>query len=246
MAKRAVSPNAFYVYILFRHDTGQPFYVGKGHGDRWNRSDKARPRDTNRHKRAIIHLAQKAGAEIPKVKIASNLTETEAFEVERVFIAAIGRQHVGGPLTNLTDGGDGESGRIISAEQRENMSKARKGRKLSAEWRAKIGASQKGQKHTPEHTRRMADAQRGKKRLYGWWSSEEGRAKQKANNKGHSAPHSEETRAKISKALKLKGIRPRTGINIGRVASPETRAKLSAAITQVWARRRAQSLTSQQ
>src|SRR6266852_2256518 len=44
--------------------------------------------------------------EIPKVKLQENLSEQEAFDIERAFIKAIGR-FPKGTLTNLTDNGSG-------------------------------------------------------------------------------------------------------------------------------------------
>lgn len=218
----------FYVYVLFRHDTGQPFYVGKGRGDRWLRHDKDRPSDSNRHKRAVIKRAQDAGAEIPRIKIASGLSEPEAFEIEKLFISAIGRQHVGGPLTNLTDGGDGESGRIFSAEHRANMGAVRKGRKHSPEHCAKISATSRGRKHSEEAKQKISKGHQGRKRLRGWWSTDEGRRKQRENNRGHSGfNHSEASRAKI-RATRAK--QP--------PLSPDIRARIRDKIKEVWARRR--------
>src|ERR1700733_14023593 len=90
----------FYVYVLFRHDTGEPFYVGKGAGRRWERHENSAPRG-NPYLNAIIGLARKAGTKVPKIKVALGLTEAAAFAVERAFIAAIGRKPAG-PLANMT------------------------------------------------------------------------------------------------------------------------------------------------
>lgn len=48
-----------------------------------------------------------------------SLFESDAFDLETRLIKTIGRKDLGlGPLLNLTDGGEGESGRIISEETR--------------------------------------------------------------------------------------------------------------------------------
>lgn len=95
----------FYVYVIFRPWDGSPCYVGKGKGDRW-RQFGAR---SNRHLLRIIAKAQRLGLDLPIIKVRENLTEAEAFQTERAFIAAIGRGKRG-PLVNLTDGGEGVSG----------------------------------------------------------------------------------------------------------------------------------------
>ena len=114
----------FYVYVLFRPN-GVPCYVGKGSGKRWQ--NHLYHGDCNPHLRRII---EKAGGDIPRVKIHQGLTEAEAFEAERAFIAAIGRVKDGGPLVNMTDGGDGASGAIRSDETRAKMSAALKGKNI--------------------------------------------------------------------------------------------------------------------
>jgi hypothetical protein len=104
------------------------------------------------------------------------------------------------------------SQKIFSQETRARISAALKGRKrrpLSPEWRAKISAALKGRPRTAEQRRHMSEAQRGKP---------------KPRLKGHPnwlLHHSEETKQKISQALKG---RP------GKPCSEETRRKLSASL----------------
>jgi len=116
----------FYVYVIFRPN-GIPCYVGKGSGDRWIRHEQRQIHE-NRHFRNIIQSARANGEELPKVKVHEGLLEAVALEYEKALIAAIGRQHVGGPLVNLTDGGDGESGRIMRTEQKQKISAKKKGK----------------------------------------------------------------------------------------------------------------------
>ena len=118
----------YYVYVLFRPWNGSPFYIGKGKGDRWRDHERDGGR-FNRHLANVIRKAKRLGAEIPKVKIRAGLTEQEAFQTEVTFIAAIGRQSHGGPLVNLTDGGDGPSGAVGPW----------RGKKFARQHRAKIG-----------------------------------------------------------------------------------------------------------
>lgn len=197
----------FYVYVLFRHDSGQPFYVGKGAGKRIG----AHTRDKrNSHKAAIIEKAKRDGRECPRVKVAVGLSEDDAFAVEIALIAAIGRGERG-PLVNMTDGGEGRSGYKCSQETRAAMSAARKGRKMSETHRAAISAANRqrwsdptaraeaskrfaGRTLSVETRRRMSEARKRK------WESEEGRALMLAAhaNAHNGAKRSIETRGKIA------------------------------------------------
>ena len=193
----------FYVYLISRLD-GRPCYVGKGKGDRWTRHE-GRARHYNRHLGSIIDQARALGEELPKVKIAEGLAEDEAFRIERELIALIGREANGGPLVNLTDGGDGPAGYQPSPELIERQAATRRGRKLSPEWKMKISRALKGKSKSTEHIAAAATARRGVKNSAGWWSTEEGRAKQRQNNRGHTGHrHSPETREKIRQTLLAK------------------------------------------
>jgi hypothetical protein len=130
----------FYVYVYFRPDTGQPCYIGKGRGRRWQAHNKHR--STNPRLRNII----KKYGELPCTKIRVGLTEGEAFATETAFIKAIGRGK-NGPLVNLTDGGEGSSGFVPTAEMRAKQS----ARSRSPE---RMAALLK-QNRSPEHIARL-------------------------------------------------------------------------------------------
>lgn len=70
----------------------------------------------------------------------NNLTEKEAFDLEKKYISIIGRIENGGSLTNLSDGGEGQSGFKFSDETKSKMSKDRTGK----------GNSMYGKKHSDE------------------------------------------------------------------------------------------------
>jgi len=122
----------FYVYVAFRPWDGSPCYVGKGKGNRWRRHFRTSPNQN------LANIIKKAGGTIPTVIIRSHLLEEEAFEIERAFIKAICRKAHGGPLVNLTDGGDGPSG----ARHSDEVKRARS-RDLKAAW-ARPGARERG------------------------------------------------------------------------------------------------------
>lgn len=105
----------FYIYLHITLDEDIPFYVGKGKKDRCkNHLDKSEwwNNIVNKHDYYIRILDV-------------NLSEEEAFEKEKEYISFFGRRNLkeGGTLVNLTNGGEGVSGRIYSDEEREFISK---------------------------------------------------------------------------------------------------------------------------
>ncbi|NBV27993.1 hypothetical protein EBS02_03090 [bacterium] len=105
--------NEFYVYMYLRKN-GTPYYVGKGKGDRAFRTHNRRIRPPKDKSRIVFHT--------------KDLSEDKAFALEVELIAKYGRIDNGtGILRNLTDGGEGTSGLIMSdefrAKHKEAMSK---------------------------------------------------------------------------------------------------------------------------
>jgi hypothetical protein len=139
-------------------------------------------RTHNNHLDAII---KQNDSRLPVKKIAEELSEAKAFELEEFLVSFIGRKAHGGPLVNQSDGGrGGPAGRTQSAEERamrvlamsnpETRQKihlahlgqpsGRKGKKASAETREKLRLSHLGHKHSQETNDKRAASNRGKKR----------------------------------------------------------------------------------
>jgi hypothetical protein len=145
--------NQFYVYIIFRLD-GTPCYVGKGKGKRIEKNN-------YKSHTPIKNLINKYG-NLPKVKIRENLMEVEAFETEIALIKAIGRFIHGGPLLNMTDGGDGPSGNIHSIETKSKMRFAKIGIKRSEETILKMKNSKKGIPLSEENKLKISISMKGR------------------------------------------------------------------------------------
>ena len=107
----------FYVYEHWRPDTGLPFYVGKGCGDRaYTHVDgKSKKRGNRQHIFICRHLANiKQSVE---VRIVFNfIDESTAFELEKSTISYWRSRGV--QLVNRTDGGEGVSMRSIPSDVR--------------------------------------------------------------------------------------------------------------------------------
>ena len=151
----------YYVYSYLREDCS-PYYIGKGSGKRaYTKGPKEikPPRDKSR-----VRILKE------------NLTEEDAFLLEKLYILMFGRMDLGtGILRNKTDGGDGSSGAIFSPEERKRRSERMKGitrpqwiydkiaasnrgKTASAETRAKLSAIHKGKTCTEEHKRNVSKA----------------------------------------------------------------------------------------
>jgi hypothetical protein len=134
--------NDFYVYVVFRL-SGEPCYVGKGRGDRWRKHIQ---RTHNQYLRRII---KKEDRNPPVVLVRENLSEAEAFGVERALITALGRLDLKtGCLVNHTDGGDGASN--PSREARDRKSAANTEYWSIPKNREQAGLRATGRKHTEE------------------------------------------------------------------------------------------------
>ncbi len=131
------------VYIHTRPDTQKIFYVGIG---KTNRRAKSRC-----HRSIFWHnIVNKNNKEFIVSILLENLTWEEACEREKILISFYGRKDLNkGSLCNLTDGGDGRDGYIMTEkekEQRRGKTPWNKGLKLgplSEEHKKKVGLASK-------------------------------------------------------------------------------------------------------
>ena len=168
--------NNYYVYIYYRLDTNEPFYVGKGHGYRW--------RDFHNRKSHFMNIINKIHVVATIEK--DNLTEQEAFYWEEKIIEELvfeygfsidipnnrSRDHYC-HLVNQTWGGEGGSGHNpwenkTEEEMREigrKISEALKGRKATEEQKEKMRGNNNpmyGKHHSEETRKKISEINKGK------------------------------------------------------------------------------------
>ena len=154
--------------IVYRHrrlDTFEVFYIGIGKTEKRAYSKKSR----NKWWKNII-LKTEYSVEI----IIEDVSWKEAQEVEVLLISEYGRRDLGlGNLVNLTNGGEGTQGIIVSDKTKQNMSTSATGRlkseeskeknriassNVSEETKLKRYLKNKGLKRTPEQCKRISES----------------------------------------------------------------------------------------
>ena len=149
------------VYRHIRLDKNEPFYIGIGKNI--NRAYSVKNR--NKYWRNITN---KTNYEIEI--LFDEITYDEAKEKEKEFIALYGRKDLNsGCLVNMTNGGDGTLGAIISNDTRKKISKKSKGNKyrlgLTTSLRQKKAVSESNKKRvwSKETKEKLSKAFKGKK-----------------------------------------------------------------------------------
>lgn len=207
--------SAFYVYVyLDPRKAGkycyknlsflyEPIYVGKGRNKRYldhlrcldKKIGKINIFKNKLHEIATLFSKQEIQHYI---LLKNNLTEQQAFNLEMELIKQIGRIDLkAGPLTNLTNGGDGASGAIRSKEMKIKYSESKKGKNnpnfgkfFSEAFKKKMSESRKGEKNpmfgktfSEESRKKISEANKGEKHpMFGkHWSKESNQKRSKAH-----------------------------------------------------------------
>jgi hypothetical protein len=165
-----VDDSRFYVYVHRRLTDSKVFYVGKGSGYRYKRTNRNAYWKNVVSKHGYFH-------EI----VLSNLTESQAILNEIELIKFYGKEN----LVNLTDGGEGMSGLTQSPKLRAKLlkvhtgakrdletcrriSESLKGRILSEETRLKISQKLEGVKLSEATKLKMVTTRTGRKHTRDW------------------------------------------------------------------------------
>lgn len=234
-----LDPRKFGLYNYDNHYFNfEPIYVGKGTNNRCYdhlyRTDNA-PLPCKLQKLNRLNFAPI----IIKYKIFNNSQDAFDFEIE--MISSIGRKDLGkGPLVNLSDGGEGNTGFIYSDEFKkahsERMLQWAKDNPVSAETRRKLSKRSKGRTRSKESIDKMV-ATRIKN---GNTNHTEETKKKMSEARKDLGPLSNEVKDKISKSLKGKKTWNK-GKKTG-PRSPEQIENMKEAQQKRWAKQKARML----
>jgi len=226
-----MSLNHYYVYVYLdprkkgNYEYGkyvfeyEPYYVGKGNGDRYithlrkakrtsdvNYSDICNPHMTRRTRNILDEKLE------PIILLVSKeLEEQEAYDKEKEYIQKIGRSVVcKGPLTNLCKGGAINSGHIVPEERKKKISQTLKNHPNREDLNKRCSKGWFKQGRVPhnkgKHMWSPEDIGYFSKKRKAWW---EGLTKEEQKNhtrkvqesrKINNYRHSEEAKQKMSKA----------------------------------------------
>lgn len=213
-----------YVYRHIRLDSNEPFYIGVG-------SDTNYKRAFLKHKRSKFwnEIVNKAPYEVEIML--DDLTLEEACEKEKEFIRLYGRKELKqGTLVNLTDGGDGRFGSVMSDKEKKRLSEYMKGntytlgRHMPDEEKERRRIASTGKKHSEAACLKIRKIHKGKV------VSEETKKKLSESHKGYVMPQSQKDKIRIASTGRVKSaetIRKSCAAQKGRIISVEHRRKLS-------------------
>lgn len=185
-----------YIYKHILLDKNEVFYIGKGTNTNGKYARSKEKTGRNPYWERVVRK-YKHRVEI----IIDGLSEQEANEREKQLILDYGRIDLGkGTLVNMTDGGEGCLGHVVSDETRKKQSDVMKGNKncLGYKHTEEARKNMSGKIHSDEHRRKNSEANKGKKR------SEE--TIEKIRQASLKQRHTEETKEKIRKQKSCKPV----------------------------------------
>lgn len=167
----------FYAYVHCKPD-GAPFYVGKGHGRRAYRLDKR----NDWHQRVV----KKHGRENILVGTLACSSQVAAFELEKGIIKCLRRS--GSSLTNLTDGGDGVAGLVVTQLTREKIALKLREHFSDPKNIERLSLQARGRRHSASAKQKVSVANKGKvvvavtkqktaETIQAWWDARHAVAK---------------------------------------------------------------------
>lgn len=190
----------YYIYEWIRLDLNEPFYIGKGKGNRCYDTRR------NKHFKDVIRYCLNNNIQVAVSILLRNLSEKEAYQYECWYINMY-FMDFGFNLTNKAWGGEG--GNVVSL-----MSKGKKA-EYSRKMRQSCLGKNKGKVHSKETKKKISDANKGRyigemNPMYGKnirdYMSEENYNKWRENisNTRKGKVLTKETKIKLSNALKGK------------------------------------------
>jgi hypothetical protein len=148
----------FFVYEHRRVDTGEVFYIGKG---TWTPLKKyIRASTTSKRNIHWKRIVAKAGGFTHHI-LSEFVSESDALAEEIRQIEVHGRSNFGGILSNITAGGEGQSGVVMSDSTKRKISDANKGRPKPKHVRLAVSAAQIGVPNPPEQNKAHSMRMRG-------------------------------------------------------------------------------------
>lgn len=146
-----MSALGFYTYEHTRNDTGAVFYVGKGRGKRAGSTH-----GRNQYWKRVVGKAGGFGVRM----IAEGVDEELAhfIEIERIDQC----KRIGIRLANITDGGEGASGRVMSEASKQKLRDVRTGVPRDKATRQKLADANYGKKASEATRMKMSEAHKGK------------------------------------------------------------------------------------
>jgi len=145
---------ATYVYQHIRLDKNEPFYIGIGSSKYYNRAYRKKGRN-----KIWQRIANKTSYKVEIIY--DNLSWEDACQKEKELIAKYGRlNNKTGILANLTDGGEGNLGAIISKEHRKAIGEANKKRIFTLEQRAAMAKRMRERLKDPLYREKLTNGLR--------------------------------------------------------------------------------------